>query len=68
MHVLKEMSEQISSSDIQNRYQSIMDTYRNMLKYSFELAPDPERTKIYNKLQQSILELTDDIRIAGSIS
>lgn len=62
LHIVFELSEQVSSSDIQNRYHSIMDTYRNMLKYSFELAPDPERIRIHNKLQQSILELTDDIR------
>jgi tetratricopeptide (TPR) repeat protein len=59
-----ELASQVSSSDLQNRYQSDMDTYSSMLKYSFELAPDPERVKIHNKLKQSVLELVDDIRDA----
>jgi tetratricopeptide (TPR) repeat protein len=61
LQILRDLSEQVNSSDIQSHYQSLMDTYRNMLKYSFELVPDPERTRIYNKLQQNILELSDDI-------
>jgi tetratricopeptide (TPR) repeat protein len=62
LHIVSELSDQISSSDVQNRYQSIMETYKNMLKYSFELVPDPERVKIHNRLQQSVIELVDDIR------
>jgi len=38
------------------------DTYRSMLKYSFELGDDPEKEKVYNRLMKSILELNDDIR------
>ncbi|MBN1951047.1 MAG: tetratricopeptide repeat protein [Bacteroidales bacterium] len=59
---LSRLSVQVGSSDIHNRYQSISDTFHNMLKYSFEFAPDPERNRIYTGLRQSILELSDDIR------
>lgn len=59
--LLAELKKSISSTDIHNKYDSIMDTYHSMLKYSFELAPDPERGKIHNRLQQSLFELTDDL-------
>jgi tetratricopeptide (TPR) repeat protein len=62
MSIISKIIVLVTSSDLHNRYQSVSDTYRNMLKYSFELAPDPERAKIYNQLQQSLLELSDDIR------
>ena len=60
--LLQKIIVHVSSSEIHNKYQSHTDTYRNMLKYSFELAPDPERSCIYLKLKQSILELTDEVR------
>ncbi len=53
---------QTGSSEIHGRYQSLLDTYRSMLKYSFELAKDPEREGIHLRLKQSILGLADDIR------
>ncbi len=61
LNVLAKLKMHISSSDIHNKFDSIMDTYRSMLKYSFELAPDPKRGGIYNTLQQSLFELTDDL-------
>ncbi len=61
LDILDELKTYVSSSDIHNRFNSILDTYQNMLKYSFEMAPDPERAIIHNKLQQSLYELTDDI-------
>lgn len=57
-----------SHAEIQERYHTLESTYRHMLKYSFEMAPDPQRQQIYRDLQQSILELSDDIidlHIAG---
>ncbi len=60
--ILNKTCSQIHSSDIQNRYRSLEDTYQNMLKYSFGITSDPERNTIYNKLRQSMLELSDDIR------
>lgn len=62
IQILSKLIVHINSSEIQNRFQSISDTFRNMLKYSFGFAPDPERNTIFRKLQQSILELSDDIR------
>lgn len=62
LQLISKLVVQVNSSEIHNRYQSITDTFHNMLRYSFEFAPDPEREKIFNKLQQSILELSDDIR------
>ncbi len=35
------------------------DTYKTMLRYVVEGAPDPERKKFFNKLKISVLELTD---------
>ncbi|MGD2033796.1 MAG: tetratricopeptide repeat protein [Bacteroidales bacterium] len=60
-NILDTLKASVSSSDIHSRYNSILDTYRNMLKYSFELVPDPERGRIYNELQQSLFEIADDI-------
>ncbi|MBN2524177.1 MAG: hypothetical protein JXB24_12975, partial [Bacteroidales bacterium] len=62
LNIIAELKSHVSSSDVHNKYNSIMDTYHNMLKYSFELAPDPERERIHNKLQQSLFELADDIK------
>ncbi len=62
LQIISKLLVHVASSEIQSRYQSLTDTYRSMLKYSFELAPDPERAGIYLRLKQSILELTDDIR------
>lgn len=62
LQIISKLLIHIGSAEIQNRYQSLTNTYRSMLKYSFELAPDPERTGIHLRLKQSILELSDDIR------
>ena len=56
--ILSKLLIHISSSDIHSRYQSLTDTYRSMLKYSFELAPDPERNSIHRQLKQSVLEIS----------
>jgi len=60
--LLSKLLVHVNSSEIHNKDQSLVDTYRSMLKYSFGLAPDPERTGIYQRLKQSILELSDEIR------
>lgn len=39
-------------------------TYKNILRYSFGYAKDPERDKIYNNLRRQLLELNDDISAA----
>jgi tetratricopeptide (TPR) repeat protein len=58
---IEKFSKEVSSSDFTDRYNSLFTTFQNMLKYSFGSTPDPERSKIYNNLQQSALELADDI-------
>ncbi len=41
------------------QYENLDDTYENLLKYSMEGVQDPERDKIYHRLQVSVLELSD---------
>lgn len=60
-NIIEDLKVNIHSSDIDSKFNSLTDTYHNMLKYSFELAPDPERERIHNKLQQSLFEIIDDI-------
>jgi tetratricopeptide (TPR) repeat protein len=54
------LDHEIISANLHDRLIAVTDTYHNMLKYSFEFAPDPQRNQIYNNLQISILELADD--------
>lgn len=42
-----------------SQYENLDDTYENLLKYSIEGVKDPEREKIYRRLQVSVLELAD---------
>ena len=51
-----------SSGDLRDEYDNIVMTYRNMLTYTIEGINDPERNKIYLKLIQSILGLSDRVR------
>ncbi|HYX07101.1 MAG TPA: hypothetical protein VE912_10255, partial [Bacteroidales bacterium] len=37
------------------------ETYRNILKYSFEQVEDPQKEVIYKKLLKQVLELTDQV-------
>ncbi len=48
--------------DYRNRLNNAGNTYRNMLKYSFELGDDPEKQKVYLRLVKSLLELTDEVK------
>ena len=52
----------LASGDLRDEYDNIVMTYRNMLTYTIEGINDPERNKIYLKLIQSILELSDRVR------
>jgi len=49
-----------------NQYEFTIDnyyeTYKNILKYSFELTEDPEKEKIYHHLIRSVYDLSDEIR------
>lgn len=48
--------------DYTNRLNNFRETYRNILKYSFELGDDPQKDKVYNRLVKDILELNDEIK------
>jgi tetratricopeptide (TPR) repeat protein len=62
LDILQDMISVSSLGDLHDEYNNIVMTYRNMLSYTIEGINDPERTKIYNKLIQSILELADRVR------
>ena len=51
-----------SLGDLNDEYNNIVMTYRNMLSYTIEGINDPERPKVYLKLIQSILRLADRLR------
>jgi len=56
------MANQCQNRDLKNQLDNHFETYRNILKYSFELADDPEKEKVYTRLLKSLAELADDIR------
>jgi tetratricopeptide (TPR) repeat protein len=56
------LANQCKNRDLKNQLDGHLDTYRNMLKYSFELADDPEKEKVYNRLLKALIELADDIK------
>jgi tetratricopeptide (TPR) repeat protein len=47
---------------INDRLDTLNETYRNILRYSFTTVPDPEREKVYHYLIRSLLELADELR------
>ncbi len=62
LDILSNMINSASSGDMRNEYENLEMTYRNMLTYTIEGIEDPERNKIYLKLIQSILGLSDRAR------
>lgn len=60
--VMTEMTGHSRNNDLKIQLEKSFDTYRNILKYSFELGDDPEKEKVYQKLLKSLTELADDIR------
>jgi tetratricopeptide (TPR) repeat protein len=53
---------QCLNRDLKNQLDSHFDTYRNMLKYSFELTDDPEKEKVYTRLLKALTGLADDVK------
>jgi tetratricopeptide (TPR) repeat protein len=51
-----------TAGQLRDEYNDLELTYRNMLSYTIEGINDPERNKVYIKLIQSILELSDKVR------
>ena len=62
LDILADMISNSSSGDMRDEYDNLVMTYRNMLTYTIEGIKDPERNKIYLKLIQSILGLSDRVR------
>ena len=56
------LANQCENRDLRNQLDNHFDTYRNILKYSFELSNDPEKEQVYNRLLKSLIELADDIK------
>lgn len=59
LDILQDMITASLRGDLRDEYNNIEMTYRNMLTYTMEGINDPERSKVYLKLIQSILELSD---------
>jgi tetratricopeptide (TPR) repeat protein len=62
LDILNDLIQSSSSGDLRDEFNDIEMTYRNMLTYTIEGIKDPEREKIYLKLIQSILGLSDRAR------
>lgn len=62
LDILDDMISGSSSGDMRDEYNNLEMTYRNMLTYTIEGIEDPKRNKIYLKLIQSILVLSDRAR------
>ncbi len=62
LDILSDMLQGVSSGGPRDEYENLVMTYRNMLAYTIEGVNDPERNKVYLKLIQSILELSDQVR------
>ena len=62
LDILKELISEASFSDFFIQIDHFETTYEQMLKYTLEGIHDPERDKIYKKLQKSIIELADMVK------
>jgi tetratricopeptide (TPR) repeat protein len=62
LDILSDMISNSSSGDMRDEYDNIAMTYKNMLTYTIDGIKDPERDRIYLKLIQSILGLSDKVR------
>ncbi len=62
LDILNDMITLASSGYLRDEYDNIVMTYRNMLTYTIEGIVDPERNKVYLRLIQSILGLSDRVR------
>jgi len=62
--LLNEITEKFQANRFKFSIENYYETYKNILKYSFELVEDPEKEKIYNHLLKSLLDLADEIKEA----
>lgn len=62
LDILDGMITNTNSGIFRDEYDNIVLTYRNILRYTIEGVRDPERNKIYLRLMQSILVLSDKVK------
>jgi len=62
LDILNQLISEAGFSDFFVQQEHLESTYEQMLKYTLEGVHDPERDKIYMKLQKSIVELADKVR------
>ncbi|NJK87465.1 MAG: hypothetical protein HC906_17265 [Bacteroidales bacterium] len=60
--LLIELTSHCSNTDLKVQAESNLETYSNMLKYSFELADDPQKEEVYKRLIKSLTELADEVK------
>ena len=61
LDILSDMINVSINGELRDEYELIVLTYRNMLTYTIDGINDPERSKVYFKLIQSILKLSDRV-------
>ena len=64
LDILNELVAESAFSDFFVQQEYLESTYEQMLRYTLEGVHDPEREKVYRKLQVSILKLADKVRAA----
>lgn len=62
LDILADMMQNVASGYLRDEFENISMTYRNMLSYTIEGVHDPERNRIYLKLIQSIMSISDRVR------
>lgn len=62
LDILNELISEAAFSDYFVQQEHLESTYEQMLRYTLEGIHDPEREKVYQKLQVSILKLADKVR------
>jgi len=61
LDILGNMIQNASSGYLRDEYDNAVLTYRNMVTYTIEGIKDPEREKVYLRLMQSILTISDKV-------
>jgi len=61
---LRKLIAEVGYSDFFVQQEHLESTYEQMLKYTLDGIHDPERERIYMKLQASVVELADRVRAA----
>ncbi|MCF8224723.1 MAG: hypothetical protein K9J30_02465 [Bacteroidales bacterium] len=64
LEILKELISESGYNDYFIQQEHLESTYEQMLKYTLEGIHDPERKKIYMKLQVSLLDLVENVKAA----